>query len=414
LNRVDIAVVGGGAAGFFAAVTAAEAAPGLRVVVLEKGPRVLAKVRISGGGRCNVTHACFDPRELAAFYPRGGRELVGAFHHWGPRETVAWFAARGVELKTEADGRMFPVTDESRTITDCLEAAARGAGVEVRTGCGVESLRRTPEGFGLATPAGAWEARRVLLAHGGPRAGDGLAAGLGHAVVPPAPSLFSFQIRDPLLEGLAGISLAEAEAAIPACGERRRGGLVVAHDGLSGPAVLRLSAWAARWIQEAGGNFEVVLDWLPETGRDAVAARLREVREAWARKELGTVSPFPSLPQRLWARLAGPGRWAGLPNARLAELSARLKATPFCVTGKRMNKDEFVTAGGVPLKEMDLRRMESRICPGLHVAGEALDVDGVTGGFNFQAAWTSGRLAGLAMAEGARLDPRRGCGWMAG
>jgi predicted Rossmann fold flavoprotein len=399
LKTADIVVVGGGAAGFFGAVAAAEAAPAKRVLVLEKGPRVLAKVRISGGGRCNVTHACFDPRELVRHYPRGGRELTGAFHHWGPGETVAWFESRGVALKAEADGRMFPVTDDSRTITDCLESAARKAGVEVRTSCGVSAIRLAAEGFHLETAAGPVTARRVLLAHGGPRPGDPLATALGHAAVPPAPSLFSFQIADPRIEGLAGVGVAEVEASIPECGEKRRGPVLVAHDGLSGPAILRLSAWAARWIHGREGRFSLTIDWLPDAPHGTVVARLREAREAWPKKALGTVSPWTGLPQRLWARLTGEGRWAEQSNAQLVALTDRLKATVLPVTGKRMNKDEFVTAGGVPLREMDLRTMESRVCPGLHVAGEALDVDGVTGGFNFQAAWTTGWLAGRAMAR---------------
>lgn len=403
----DFAVVGGGAAGFFAAITAAEAAPGLRVVVLEKGPRVLAKVRISGGGRCNVTHDCPDPQELVKRYPRGGRELIGAFHRWGPVDTIAWFEARGVRLKTEADGRMFPVTDDSGTIIDCLERAAREAGVEVWTDCGVRGVRTVEEedgaGFVLDMARGPVRARRVLLAHGGVRAGDTLAECLGHRLVPPVPSLFTFHVADARLEGLAGVSVPEVEASIPETGERQRGALLVTHQGLSGSAILRLSAWAARWIHQRECRFELALDWLPGRGREAVQERLREVREAWARKQIGTVSPFAELPQRLWERLAAVAgadrRWAEAGNDTLRVLAEQLGGTRFQVRGKTMNKDEFVTAGGVPLKEMDLRRMESRVCLGLHVAGEALDVDGVTGGFNFQAAWTTGRLAGLAVAE---------------
>lgn len=397
---MDVAVVGGGAAGFFAAVTVAESAPGRRVVILEKGARVLAKVRISGGGRCNVTHACFEPRELVRHYPRGGRALVGAFHRWGPREMVEWLEGRGVVLKTEQDGRMFPVTDDSRTITDCLEAAAREGGVEVRTGAGVRVVRRqVGGGFELETVGGVVRAGRVLLAHGGLRAGDELACGLGHTLVPPVPSLFSFQIKDEVLEGLAGVSVGEVEASVAACGERQRGAVVVTHDGLSGPAVLRLSAWAARWIHEQGGRFDVEIDWLPGWDGEGLRSRLREVRENYPKREVGTRAPVAELPQRLWARLAGTGRWGQCSNAQLEQLVGRLKRTRLGVSGRRPNKEEFVTAGGVALEEIDFRTMESRVCPGLHVAGEALDIDGVTGGFNFQAAWTTGRLAGLAMAR---------------
>jgi predicted Rossmann fold flavoprotein len=401
MDQPDIAIVGGGAAGFFAAITAAETQPGTRVTILEKGPRILAKVRISGGGRCNVTHACFDPHTLVQHYPRGGRALIGIFHHWGPADTVAWFESRGVRLKTENDGRMFPLTDDSATIIDCLESAAHAAGVVVRTHCGVQSVRMEGEHFRLDTSGGPFDAPRLLLAHGGPRAGDTLATGLGHSLVPPVPSLFTFHVTDPLLEGLAGVSIPEVEAAIPQAGETRRGPLLITHTGLSGPAILRLSAWAARWIHDQDYHFDLTLRWLPHLPLDGVLQRLRTARQDLARKQVGTVSPFAEIPQRLWERLAAADdhRWSSLTNDQLHSLAARLHATTLTVRGKSMNKDEFVTAGGVSLKEIDLRTMESRIRPGLHVAGEALDIDGVTGGFNFQAAWTTGRLAGLALAQ---------------
>lgn len=406
MSGQHIAVVGGGAAGFFAAITAAAAAPGTRVTVLERGPQFLAKVRISGGGRCNVTHACFEPRELAARYPRGGRALLGPFRIFQPRDTVAWFAARGVMLKTEADGRMFPVTDSSQTIVDCLMAAAQKAGVELRLNCGVAEVKRgTGGGFELNLTNGeTLVCDRLLLATGGSRAATGqLAATLGHTVVPPVPSLFTFQIETPWLRGLAGVSVATVEAAIPAAKLRERGPLLVTHWGLSGPGILRLSAWGARELHACDYRFVLRVKWLPDLTEAALAAELEQRRQAQPAK-LVVNTPVSPLPARLWEQLvlaagiARETRWAAVPRAERHQLIQQLTRTELPVTGKSLNKDEFVTCGGVPLGEVDFKTMASRMCPGLYFAGEVLDIDGVTGGFNFQAAWTTGWLAGLALA----------------
>ncbi|MDX6767422.1 MAG: NAD(P)/FAD-dependent oxidoreductase [Candidatus Methylacidiphilales bacterium] len=398
----DLIVIGGGAAGFFGALSFAATRQDkqARTLILEKSPRTLAKVAVSGGGRCNVTHHCFEPRELVKHYPRGGRALIGAFTRWQPRDTVDWFEARGVRLKTEDDGRMFPLTDHSQTIIDCLEGEARRLGVEVRTGCGAERLEQTGGGFAVHTPAGILHAARVLVASGGTRSGETLASALGHVIIPPAPSLFSFHIRNPLLEGLAGLSMARVAASVPETGLRQQGALLVTHNGLSGPAILRLSAWGARWMQEQNYHFPVKIDWLPDHGPDALAERFRQVRAEWNRKQVGTLSPFPEIPQRLWERLAACSlNWSEWSRESEKILTDRLKQTTLSVAGKSMNKEEFVTAGGVDLAGVDLRTMESRTVPGLYFAGEALDIDGVTGGFNFQAAWTTGYLAGTAAAR---------------
>lgn len=400
----DLIVVGGGAAGFFGAITFAGARPGSRTLILEKGPRILSKVAISGGGRCNVTHHCFEPRELVKYYPRGGRALIGAFHHWQPRDTVDWFESRGVRLKTEQDGRMFPLTDDSQTIIDCLTGEARRCGVEVRTHQAVRSISASPgtaPHFRVQTIDGpVLEAARVLIATGGPRESDPLASSLGHRVIPPAPSLFTFHIHDPLLKGLAGLAVGRVELSVPGQPLRQQGPLLVTHSGLSGPAVLKLSAWGARWMQEQHYQFSLEIDWLPDMSRESLAERFREVRESWNRKKVATLSPFVETPNRLWERLVRTEvNWSGWSKAEEQALTQRLKRSRFDVAGKSMNKDEFVTAGGVDLGEVHLKTMESRLVPGLYFAGEALDVDGVTGGFNFQAAWTTGRLAGLAAAE---------------
>ncbi|MBI5820903.1 MAG: NAD(P)/FAD-dependent oxidoreductase [Verrucomicrobia bacterium] len=407
MNPRRIIVVGGGPAGVFAAIACAEAAPKAEVTVLEKGPEFLAKVRISGGGRCNVTHACFEPRELAERYPRGERALIGPFQRFQPRDTVAWFESRGVKLKTESDGRMFPFSDDSRTIVDCLLRAAKAAGVKLLARCGVERVTRPATGgFELALSNGdTLSCDRLLLATGGCRttAVGNLAVSLGHTLESPVPSLFTFHIETPWLRELAGISVESAEVSVPGTGLRERGALLATHWGLSGPAILRLSAWGARELHGLDYRFPLHVNWLPNLGAEAVSGALQSRRnEQPARLVVNT--PVPPLPSRLWEALvlaADVGRntrWAALTRAALHRLVQQLIRTELPVTGKSMNKDEFVTCGGVPLGEVDFKTMESRVCPGLHFAGELLDVDGITGGFNFQAAWTTGWIAGRAMA----------------
>ncbi len=397
-------VIGGGPAGFFAAISARREDPATPVVLLEQGAEVLRKVRVSGGGRCNVTHACFDPRELMAHYPRGARELRGPFHHFGPAETVAWFTDEGVALKTEDDGRMFPVSDSSATIVDALTAAARRAGVEVRLRSAVGALRREGDGFACELADGALlRASGVVLATGGRTsagAGPGgydLAAGLGHTIVEPIPSLFTFKCRAPLLEGLAGVA---AEVRVAAAELEAAGPLLITHKGVSGPAVLRLSAWGARALHGLGYAFELTVDWLPGSG-DAESVLQQRIRSHGKR---GIAGDNPTaLPARLWAALVRTsgipeqGRWADLGREPRQRLAAALKATVLPVAGQTPFKEEFVTCGGVALGEVDFRNMASRVCPGLHLAGEVLDVDGITGGFNFQNCWTTGWLAGRGL-----------------
>ncbi|HEU5077884.1 MAG TPA: NAD(P)/FAD-dependent oxidoreductase [Opitutaceae bacterium] len=407
-----IAIVGGGAAGFFAAIAAAEADPRADVVLLEATAHLLAKVRISGGGRCNVTHSCFDPRELSKRYPRGGRELLGAFHRFQPQDTIAWFERRGVVLKTEGDGRMFPVTDDSATIVDCLLGAAERAGVRVRSRCGLVSVAR-PEsgGFELELTTGEKLVCDVLLlATGGNRssAGFSVAEKLGHTIEPLAPSLFTFNISDPRLHELAGIAVADTVASVPGTKLKEQGPTLITHWGLSGPAILRLSAWGARELQGREYHFEVLLNWVGGLNAEALRARFAEARQAHPKRQVLN-SPLFGMPQRLWERLgaaAGLGPeviWTSLSNAAIGAFCEQLTACRFEVSGKSTNKDEFVTCGGVRLSEVDFRTMQSRICPGLFFAGEVLDIDGITGGFNFQAAWTTGYLAGHAMAAGFSL-----------
>jgi predicted flavoprotein YhiN len=445
MNPRRIVIAGGGAAGFFAAITCAEAAPDAEVIILEKSGQFLSKVKISGGGRCNVTHACFDARELTACYPRGGRALLAPFKRFQASDTVAWFGARGVKLKTEGDGRMFPVSDSSQTIIYCLMNAAKTAGVKLRLNAGAESVKRNEDGrFELtitnetSSPSPPLEERGgvrrpmqinertphtgplpavrgegeiitcdcLLLATGGCRvaAAGQLAMSLGHKLESPVPSLFTFHIATPWLRGLAGVSVETTEASVPGARLRERGALLATHWGLSGPVILRLSAWGARKLHELDYKFPLHINWLPQLGAEKIAAEFQSRRDSQPAK-LMVNTPLAPLPSRLWEQLvlaAGISRdtrWAALSRAAQHKLVQQLIRTEFQVTGKSLNKDEFVTCGGVRLGEVDFKTMESRICPGLYFAGELLDIDGITGGFNFQAAWTTGWIAGQAMAK---------------
>jgi predicted Rossmann fold flavoprotein len=407
MSSRPIVVVGGGACGFFAAITCAEASPATKVMLLEKSPQFLSKVRISGGGRCNVTHACFDPRELSSHYPRGGSALLAPFQRFQPRHTIEWFEARGVKLKTEADGRMFPVTDSSTTIIDCLVGAARSANVELLSNQGLQRVSRRPEGgFELEFDKGEpLFCERLMLATGGcrvPAAGQ-LAVSLGHTLEPPVPSLFTFHVALPWLHELAGISVRSMEVSLPDLRLRERGPVLLTHAGLSGPAILRLSAWGARALHERNYHFALRLNWLPHLDAQALAGELESRRRAQPARFVAN-APIPPLPARLWQRLVlqagigGETRWADLSRAARHRLIQQLSLTELQVVGKTLNQDEFVTCGGVRLNEVNFKTMESRLCPGLYLGGELLDIDGLTGGFNFQAAWTTGWLAGQAMS----------------
>jgi predicted Rossmann fold flavoprotein len=403
-----VVVAGAGAAGYFAAIACAEAAPGRPVIVCEATAHPLAKVRVSGGGRCNVTHACFDPKELVRNYPRGTKELLGAFHRWQPRDTVEWFESRGVTLKTEDDGRMFPATDDSATIVDCLREAAERAGVKIRLATPVAEARRTERTIEVVLGTGeVLNACRLLLSTGGNRSSAGyrIAESFGHSITPLVPSLFTFHIDDPRIKGLEGVSVPDGAASIP--GRQARGPVLVTHWGLSGPAVLKLSAWAAPELAACGYNFEARISWVAGLKTGETKQALAACRSEHPKRQLSSWNPW-SLPARLWERLvAASGAkpdlvWTSAPNRVLEALAQEVCEGRYQVAGKSLFKEEFVTCGGVRLSEVDFRTMESRLAPGLHFAGEILDVDGVTGGFNFQAAWTTGRLAGLAMAAPAR------------
>lgn len=401
-----IIIAGGGAAGFFAAISAAESNSKAEVILLEKTPHLLAKVRISGGGRCNVTHSCFDPRELATRYPRGGRALIGPLTRFGPTQTVEWFHSRGVTLKTESDGRMFPITDTSQTILDCLNQAARKANVRVLTENGVSSIQPSPlGGFIIRLDQGStMECDRFLWAGGGCRPESHPCTSLGHSLTPPVPSLFTFHLQPSWIHQLAGLSLDSVELSIPGTELSETGPLLFTHAGFSGPAVLRISAWGARTIHSLKYHFPIRIRWLPHSTPDEILREIQNRRETIG-AQMVLRAKWPAIPSRLWEQLAllagvtPEDRWAKFSRESANRLSQILTSTELTVLGKSMNKEEFVTCGGIPLTEVDTKTMESRIVPNLYFAGEALDIDGITGGYNFQSAWTTGWIAGRSMAS---------------
>jgi len=411
----DAVIVGGGAAGYFGAITCANAIKSSsrshppRVLIVERARKVLQKVKISGGGRCNVTHDCLDPKEMASRYPRGNKALIGPLHRFGVSETIAWFEGHGVELKTESDGRMFPITDDSQTIITCLTEAARAANVELRTSSHVERVSALSGSskkarFEVILRGGErLQARNVMLATGGTRSTSGadIAEQLGHTLAPAIPSLFTFRIADPRLDDLQGLSVEHTEVKVLGESLADVGPLLITHWGMSGPGILKVSAWGARELYVRNYRFDIEVNWLP--GID-VPGRLQSLRDSWGKRQVASRCPFEPIPKRLWERLVEAAgidtstRWAELPKSRAKALSEQLTRACFEVDGKSTNKDEFVTCGGVLTDEIDMRTMESRISPGLYFAGELVDIDGVTGGYNFQNAWTTGYLAGSDMA----------------
>jgi len=408
-NNNAVAILGGGAAGFFGAIACAEANPRLTVYLIEKTGKLLSKVRISGGGRCNVTHAADTPAQLVQHYPRGAKQLKEPFKQFGAVDTVRWFERRGVQLKTEADGRMFPVTDSSETIAQGLLAAAGQAGVRILTHTTAEHIAPLPEGgFRLhLTGAHAQELliARLLIATGGaPKTTqyDWLRT-LGHTIAEPVPSLFTFNVPESPLRELPGVSVPHARVRIAGEKLEYEGPVLVTHWGMSGPAVLKLSAWGARRLHELEHRHTALVSWLPTHTEDSLRQWLVTYREQHGKK-LVTSNPLFGLPQRLWRTLTEQAsinpetKWNELPAKQQNRLIESLLRTALPVQGKTTYKDEFVTCGGVLLGEVDMKTMQSRRVPGLYFAGEVLDIDGITGGFNFQAAWTTGYLAGRAMA----------------
>lgn len=393
-QNFDIIIVGGGAAGFFTAINIVEKNPKLKVAILERGSEVLSKVRISGGGRCNVTHACFEPNELVKFYPRGEKELRGPFHQFCSGDTMEWFSNHGVELKIEDDGRMFPVSNSSQTIIDCFIQATQKLGITILTGQSVQSIFKKENLWKIETQNENYITEKLILATGSnPKIWEMLQT-FGHAIVNPVPSLFTFNIKDPRIKELPGVS-AIVSVKVKDTKLTSTGPLLITHWGMSGPAILKLSAWGARILFEKNYQFTIFINWLNDVAADDAEKTLKELKQENAKKAVSKKSPF-DFPNRLWeslvfaSNISEETKWADLSKVQLQNLANQLTNSSFYVNGKSTFKEEFVTAGGIDLKEINFKTMESKLHKNLYFAGEIVNIDAVTGGFNFQNAWTSG------------------------
>lgn len=395
--EADLIVIGGGAAGFFAAARAAACFPSKKIFIFEKSGKVLSKVKISGGGRCNVTHNCFDLKELITRYPRGGKELLGPFHKFGPKETIQWFHSRGVPLKVEEDGRIFPVSDNSETIINCLLSEIKSLGVELITFLNIEAFERKEEGFYFNTNHGEYLAKSVVLATGSSPFGHEMARKLGHTVTPLVPSLFTFNTPTSPLLDLSGIAVDDVSLSIEGVKLKTSGTILLTHFGFSGPAALRLSSIAAIELNQMNYHGSLVIDWTNGFSKIELLEKIKSLKQT---KEVITLSHFRDFPKNLSKQLLEglnipiDKKFAQMTNDEINRLIDCLTASKYKIEGKTTNKAEFVTAGGVLLSEVSFKTMESKIVPNLYFAGEILNIDGITGGFNFQNAWTTGFIAG--------------------
>lgn len=398
ISNYDVVIVGGGAAGFFTAINVVENNPKLKVAILERGKEVLSKVRVSGGGRCNVTHACFIPDDLVKFYPRGEKELKGPFHQFCSGDTIEWFEKHGVELKIEEDGRMFPVTNSSQTIIDCFLNASKKLGIDVLTGQSVQAVfnSETSEGkyWKIDTNQQSFKCEKLVMTTGSNPKMWELMVSLGHSIVEPVPSLFTFNIKDNRIKDLMGVS-AISSVKVKDSKLNASGPLLITHWGMSGPGILRLSAWGARELAAKNYQFTLQVNWLNDLDFDTVLENLKAIKEENSKKIVSKFCPF-EFPKRLWESLLLASaisidtKWADTSKKQLVDLANQLTNGQFQVNGKSTFKEEFVTAGGIDLKEVNFKTMESKLHGNLFFAGEILNIDAITGGFNFQNAWTSG------------------------
>ena len=402
-SKYDIIIIGGGAAGFFTAINIVENNPNLNVAILERGKSVLEKVRISGGGRCNVTHDCFVPNDLVKFYPRGERELKGPFNQFCSGDTIEWFEKHGVELKIEEDGRMFPVSDSSETIIDCFMEAVKKLKIDVLTTHSVQELYKTETHWKVTTTQDVFTCENVVMATGSnPKIWE-LLQNLGHSIEEPVPSLFTFNVKDVRIKELMGIAT-PATVKVKKSKLEASGPLLITHWGLSGPGILRLSAWGARELADKKYHFAIMVNWLNEMSFDEVIEALKESKEENAKKSVLKYPQF-ELPKRLWENLVKAAgileetKWADLNKVQLNALTEQLTNGEYQVNGKSTFKEEFVTAGGIQLKEVNFKTMESKLLPNLYFAGEILNIDAITGGFNFQNAWTGGFIVAESIAK---------------
>lgn len=396
----DLIVIGGGAAGFFCAIQCAERNPQMRVLILEKGRDVLSKVRVSGGGRCNITHACFDPREMTTYYPRGYKELLGPFHRFLCGDMIQWLADHGVETKIEQDGRVFPISDNSETIIQCFLNQCKKHEISIRTNTAVASISKADDLWIITTNAGNFRSQRVLIATGSSPSTWKMIETMGHRIIEPVPSLFSFNIVHPLLKDLSGISLENVMVNIRGSNISQNGPVIITHWGLSGPAILKLSAWGARVLHEKKYQAVILVNWI-NLEPSEVLTQIEILRKTQGSRNLYS-TPLFEVPKRLWHRMLEVLQIdllnvADLQTSQIKQLVEILTACPLSIKGKSTNKDEFVTCGGVDTTEVNFKTMESKLFPGLFFAGEALNIDAVTGGFNFQAAWTEAFIAAEAI-----------------
>ena len=405
MQHFDIIIIGGGAAGFFTAINAAENNPGLKIAILERGKEVLTKVKISGGGRCNVTHAEFVPKELSLNYPRGEKELLGPFHGFMTGDTMEWFQKRGIELKIEEDGRIFPVSDDSQSIINCFLRETESLKIQVFKSHAVQNFQKKENLWDIKTSKGDFSAEKIMLATGSNPKMWSLLKKLGHEIIEPVPSLFTFNIQDERIKDLPGIAT-EAEVKIKSkkINLESKGPLLITHWGMSGPGILKLSAWGARDLEKLNYQFEILVNWLPGFNLEEVLTALKDFKSSLAKQQVAKNAKF-DLPKRLWKNLVLASKieegttWADLNKHQLQNLSNQLARAVFKVNGKSTFKEEFVTAGGVNLKEVDFKTFESKLHKNLFLAGEVLNIDAITGGFNFQNAWTGGFLAAKAMSK---------------
>lgn len=401
----DLIVIGGGAAGFYGATQAAAMHTGLKVLILEKTNKLLSKVRVSGGGRCNVTHNCFDPVKLSRHYPRGERALRTVFKEYGPTDTIGWFAEKGVQVKTEADGRIFPVTDDAETIIDCFLKEARRLDIKIETGVEVVALRGDGDGIEVETATSkTYRCKRILIAIGGSPKNEAYAfiRKLGHKIKPPIPSLFTFNDSAKLFTELMGISVPNAEVRIAGTKFSESGPLLITHWGLSGPAIIKLSAWAAEDLFAMHYTFTIMVSWIGPAREEDMRMFL-QTQKIQRGKQRIHAHPLFELPQRLWTRFCVLAEipdekvWSEISHRQLNKLLEFLIKCTFNIKGKTTFKEEFVTCGGVDIAEVDLTTLESKLVKGVFFAGEVLNVDGETGGFNFQAAWSTAFVAVRSM-----------------
>ena len=406
MTKHDIIIIGGGAAGFFAAINAAEMDSDAKILILERGKEVLTKVRISGGGRCNVTHAEFIPNELTKNYPRGEKELRGPFHTFMTGDTIEWFEQRGIELKIEADGRMFPISDSSETIIDCFLQETQRLGIQVLKNHSVQNIEKFEDTWKIATNHGEFSAKKILVATGSNPKIWNLLEKLGHSIEPAVPSLFTFNIKDDRIKDLPGLATnAEVKVTLKNSADlRSEGPLLITHWGLSGPAILKLSAWGARQLNDVDYKFQIQVNWVPGFTAEEILEKLITLKFDHAKQQTSKYPQF-DLPKRLWQSLVNASGieesaiWADLNKHQLLDLKEQLVNSTFNVNGKSTFKEEFVTAGGVNLKEVNFKTFESRITENLFFAGEVLNIDAITGGFNFQNAWTGGYISAKAMTS---------------